>query len=124
MDLAHWTPVAVSVEDDGRIAVDWGDLRGVRFTEPFFQQTVERWAGGNPAPLVRTGLDALEACDAAPALDPKFIFHLSRCGSTLCARMLGAADGVTVLSEPGPINDVLMAEIEGLGEDRAARLLR
>ena len=66
---------------------------------------------------------ALEACDAAPALDPKFIFHLSRCGSTLCARMLGAADGVTVLSEPGPINDVLMAEIEGLGEDRAARLL-
>jgi hypothetical protein len=123
-DLAQWTPVAVSVGAGG-VSVDWGDLRGVRYSEPFFMQTVERWAGGDPAPLVRTGIEALETLDASPSLDPAgFIFHLSRCGSTLCAQMLAAAEGTLVLSEPGPVNDLLMAAIDGLEEERAARLLR
>jgi hypothetical protein len=124
--LAQWTPVALSVDAGGGVQVDWGDFRGFRFAEPFFGQTVERWAGGDPAPLVRTGADALEVLDEAPSLDPAgLIFHLSRCGSTLCARLLGALGGVAMLSEPGPVNDLLMAEIAGaLDRARAARLLR
>ena len=123
--LAGWTPVALAVDAAGAIAIDWGDLRGVRFAEPFFQQTVERWAGGDPAPLVRTGLDALEALDHTPSLDPAaFIFHLSRCGSTLCTRVLGALEGTLVLSEPPPVNALLTAEMAGLGAERAVPLLR
>ena len=115
--LAAWIPVAI--DESG---IDWGDLGGIRFTEPFFHQTVERWAGGDPQPLVRTGFDALRGLDAAPSLDPSgLIFHLSRCGSTLLSRQLATHPATLVIAEPGPVNAVLMA---ALGEDERAQLLR
>jgi hypothetical protein len=110
--LAAWTPVAIDLAPPTP-SVDWGDLRGIRFSEPFFQQTVERWAGGDPQPLVRTGLDALAALDDAPSLDPAaFIFHVSRCGSTLLSRALSTVPGTLVISEPAPVNALLMAELD------------
>jgi hypothetical protein len=114
-DLAGWTPVALDFAG-AAASIDWGDLRGVRFAEPFFQQTVERWAGADPAPLVRTGLDALEALDAAPSLDPcALVFHTSRCGSTLLSRLLGTVPGVLVVAEPAPLNALLLAEDVDVG---------
>jgi len=107
--LAGWTPVALSLAG-GELAIDWGDLRGVRFAEPFLHQTVERWAAQNPAPLVRGGRDLLEALDDAPSLDPDLIiFHVSRCGSTLLSRLLGALPGMLVVSEPAPVNSLLLS---------------
>lgn len=107
--LAGWTPVALSLAQ-GELAIDWGDLRGVRFAEPFLQQTVERWAAHNPAPLLRGGRDLLEALDGAPSLDPDLIiFHVSRCGSTLLSRLLGSLPGVLVVSEPAPLNSLLLS---------------
>src|SRR6185369_5327085 len=38
-----------------------------------------------------------------------FIFHMSRCGSTLVSRMLGSLPRSIVLSEAGPIDSVLRA---------------
>lgn len=107
-DLARWTPVALN-RAGMSASIDWGDLNGVRFDEPFFHQTVERWAGGDPKPLVRTGLDALEALADAPALEPAaIVFHASRCGSTLLARLLRAVPGMLVLAEPQPISEFLL----------------
>ncbi len=109
-DLAGWTPVALNLSG-ATASIDWGDLSGVRFVEPFFHQTVERWAGANPAPLVRTGFDVLEVLADAPSLDPcALVFHASRCGSTLLSRLVGTAPGVLVVSEPGPLNTFLMSE--------------
>jgi hypothetical protein len=123
-DLARWTPVALSFAK-GAPALDWADLRGVRFAEPFFQQTVERWAGANPAPLVRTGYEALAAYDGEPSLDPDaIIFHVSRCGSTLLSRLLGTVPGVLVVAEPPPVNEVLLAEDAVLAEEPAILLRR
>ena len=107
--LAGWTPVALSCAK-GELAIDWADLRGVRFAEPFLHQTIERWAAQNPAPLVRGGRDLLEALDGAPSLDPAaIIFHVSRCGSTLLSRLLGQIRGVLAMSEPAPVNSLLLA---------------
>lgn len=122
--LAGWTPVSIDLTAPIP-AVDWGDLRGIRFAEPFFQQTVERWAGGDPPPLVRTGLDALAALDGAPSLDPAaLIFHLSRCGSTLVSRLLATVPWTLVIAEPAPINALLMAERSDLGDEELVPLLR
>jgi hypothetical protein len=107
--LTGWTPVALSLAH-GELAIDWGDLRGVRFSEPFLHQTIERWAADDPAPLMRTGRAALEALDGEPSLDPALIiFHVSRCGSTLLSRLLGELPGVLAVSEPGPVNSLLLA---------------
>ena len=113
-DLARWTPVRLDFS--GRApAVDWADLSAERFVEPFFDQTVARWASGPSArPLARTGLEALAALDGEPSLEPAgIIFHLSRCGSTLVSRLLGTLPGVVVVNEPAPLNTLL-----GLGPDR------
>ncbi len=113
-DLARWTPVRLDFSGPAPV-VDWADLTAERFVEPFFDQTVARWASGPRArPLVRTGLEALVALDGEPSLEPAgMIFHLSRCGSTLVSRLLGTLPGVVVLAEPAPLNALL-----GLDPDR------
>lgn len=120
-DLAGWTPVSFNV-DTPSPSIDWGDLRALRFTEPFFDQTVQRWAGGPDPRLVRTDLDALGVLDECPSLDPTaVVFHLSRCGSTLVSRLLARVLGTLVVAEPSPLNDLLLAEI---ADDAKAVLLR
>ncbi len=113
-DLARWTPVRLDFSGPAPV-VDWADLSAERFVEPFFDQTVARWASGPRArPLVRTGLEALVALDGEPSHEPVgMIFHLSRCGSTLVSRLLGTLPGVVVLAEPAPLNALL-----GLDPDR------
>ena len=97
----------------------------MRFADPFFHHTVERWAGGNPAPLVRTDLASLKALDDAPSLDPcALIFHVSRCGSTLLSRLLGSVPGVLVVSEPAPVNALLLADPAALAPLAQAEALR
>jgi hypothetical protein len=107
-DLAAFTPVALQLSP--AVGLDWGELGAVRFAEPFFDQTVERWAGGPSPRLVRTGLDALAALEDMASLDPTLlIFHMSRCGSTLVSRLLSLLPDLLVLAEPGPINSLLLA---------------
>jgi hypothetical protein len=124
-ELDRLTPVALNLDLDTEPSIDWGDLDGIRFSEPFFDQTIERWAGG-PAPrLVRTGLDALGTLDLAPSLDPALlIFHLSRCGSTLVSRLLATQPEILVIAEPRPLNALLMASPAALDAERQANLLR
>ena len=107
-DIARWTPIRFDFSGTAP-AVDWADLSGERFVEPFFDQTVVRWASGpRSKQLVRTGLEALVALDTEPSLDPAgMIFHLSRCGSTLVSKLLSTLPGVVVISEPSPLNSLL-----------------
>jgi hypothetical protein len=84
-----------------------------RFSDPFFAQTIDR-ALQRPFNAVfrrRTPLDALgEEFGGANALRPAgFIFHMSRCGSTLIAQMLAAVRDSIVLSEAEPVDDVVDA---------------
>lgn len=124
-ELATWTPVALYLEEPTP-SIDWGDFGSRRFTEPFFDETVELWAAGEPPPrVVRTELNALVPLDAAPSLDPcGLIFHLSRCGSTLLARMLRQIPGCVVVSEPAIINSLLLADPGIIEEDTQVQLLR
>lgn len=109
IDLAHWTPVSLTIEPPAP-TIDWCDLSDLNFSEPFFSQTLIR-VGDEPVSreLVTTDLAALRQIDAvAPGRDPDgFIFHISRCGSSLVAQLAAALDGVAVLAEPDPINTLL-----------------
>ena len=117
--LGSFTPVALNLAPP-MPTLDWGDLGADALSEPFFDQTVERWAGG-PAPrLVRTDLVTLAALDEHRARDPDaLVFHMSRCGSTLVSRLLATLPGARVIVEPKPLNTLLMAdEAELAGADR------
>jgi hypothetical protein len=124
-ELARWTPIRFDLS--GPVpTVDWADLSEERFVEPFFDQTVARWASGPRArPLVRTGLEALVILDNEPSLEPAgMIFHLSRCGSTLVSRMLGTLPGTVVISEPSPLNALLGLDPGRVSEAMLVRSVR
>ena len=108
-----WVPCRVAWEQQVPL-VDWCYLGGVRFTEPFFQDTISR-ALRRPfsaAFLRRTPMDAWEE---AGRRDPAaLIFHMSRCGSTLISQMLKAISGVTVFSEAPPVDTIVRAPEFGI----------
>lgn len=96
--------------DGDEPTVEWVWSDGGRFTEPFFEETVARLSRANPANQrinrPRTPLAALR--DVPPGLPlAGLIFHVSRCGSTLIARMLAALPRNLVASEPQVIDEIL-----------------
>lgn len=115
---AGWLPIAVTPGED---AVDWAFFGARRLTESFFGESLPpvRSSPLNRFLRLRTPLAALEGL-AGPTPDG-LVFHMSRCGSTLVGRMLGAAQGSTVLSEAAPIDAVVRS---GLPWARRVVLLR
>ncbi len=93
--------------------VDWCYLGDEHFTDPFFDQTIERVLRKPFSLLFRqqTPIDMLnEVAATDPGVRPTgFIFHMSRCGSTLVSQMLAALPQNVVISEAGPIDSVLRA---------------
>ena len=85
------------------------------FTEPFFRQTIDALVQANAVQKL-TPLEAL--AEVAPAKAPAgFIFHVSRCGSTLVSRSLAGIPRHRVVSEPAPVNQWLLAH----GRDSQAK---
>jgi len=104
--LDGWTPIRVHWRDEPVVEWCWTD--GLAFTDPFFVQTIERALRLPYSLLFRreTPLDALD--QVGPGLEPTgFVFHVSRCGSTLVSQMLAAVPQHLVLSEPAPVDHVL-----------------
>ena len=83
-------------------------------TDPFFYGTIMR-ALAHPFNQVfqqRTPVEAL--ADLPAGIRPcGFIFHMSRCGSTLCSRALATLPENIVVSEPPPLNFLLRSQIYG-----------
>ncbi len=117
-----WIPAEIEAGASGPVVV-WRHLGPLRFTHPFFRETLQ--AAGD-APTCRTPLARLEELAAAtPGLPPAgFIFHLSRCGSTLVTQMLAALHRHSVLSEPSPVNHLLWPETPLGHEELTADRLR
>jgi len=122
-----WVPIRmVGAGGAGEAFVDWCWLGEERFTQPFFDSTIEI-AQGLPFNRLfthRTSIAELGAWYAAsPGMVPSgFLFHMSRCGSTLVSRMLTALPENLVISEAGPID--LLARAGWIPEPARAEWLR
>lgn len=108
--LDGWIPIRFYWEMDQPI-VDWCCLRELRFTDPFFSDTIEA-CFRRPANLLfrhQTHIDVLERWQQIrPGVRPTgFIFHMSRCGSTLIGQMLASLSQNIVISEAGLIDSIL-----------------
>jgi gluconate kinase len=128
-DFCGWAPIWIYWQGSDPM-VDWGYLGKRRFTRPFFAQTIEQCVR-HPADLLfrhQTPLAQLETiARSQPGLPPTgFIFHMSRCGSTLISQMLAATTENIVLSEAGPIDNILRAQTGGvaISEDQRVQWLR
>jgi hypothetical protein len=102
------------------LLITWADLRGIRFEEPFFKDTLHRISKERTKAL--TGIEALRALDDRPFLTPSlFVFQSSRCGSTLLSQMLASLPENIVVSEPSVTNETLLGPSE---PEEKVKLLR
>ncbi|HVQ06904.1 MAG TPA: hypothetical protein VMS43_00565 [Allosphingosinicella sp.] len=102
-----WLPFQLAAAADGALGIDWAHFGGIALDQPFFADAARRALARpfNRLLRCRTGLD--DFIDRAPdGLRPPdgLIFHMSRCGSTLVARMLAAVPGTSLVSEAAPLD--------------------
>lgn len=113
-DLKEWIPAWVTNRQNDP-QLEWCRAGDTRFTEPFFEDTIGDLMR-KPFNLVfrhQTPLEILgEIVDVSAAVAPTgFIFHMSRCGSTLVSQMLASSERNIVMSEPTPVDSILRANI-------------
>jgi hypothetical protein len=108
--LKEWLPVHV-IMNPTLAKVVWLKLSHQHIHEPFFHRSVANYQHTNPtAAELITNLDPLiEYSNINPAVEPAgFIFHSSRCGSTLISNLLQSIAGTVVIAEAQPISALLL----------------
>jgi len=85
--------------------VDWCRAGDERFRDPFFDQTIDRLRRADGERIRTTSVeDLLNVPRVSPAA---FVFHMSRCGSTLVTQALCAVPQFLSISEPAIVETVL-----------------
>ncbi|MFJ3486904.1 sulfotransferase family protein [Pseudomonas sp. NPDC090202] len=120
--LKGWLPISI-YQRTGEWWVDWCWFGEHALTRPFFRESVDEALRlpFNQAFRRETPLAVL--CQwSLPALAPTaFIYHASRCGSTLISQMLAQLDDHIVVSEPPPLDTLLRAPLPADLRDAALR---
>lgn len=101
--LKNWIPYKLIFENNLPL-VCWCYVSDIRFEHPFFEETIARCkshpynsSGYRSISTLETMIDWAETfTDTAPI---SFIFHISRCGSTLLSQLIGLNKKHTVLAE-------------------------
>lgn len=123
MDLRGWYPLFAQRDaQTGAVSVCWRDLGRRPFSEPFFVNTLAQQPHEERR-VCHTPLAALATLDDGLAPDA-FIFHVSRCGSTLLTQLLATLPQCVVLSEPTVIDSLLRLHHDGTAGSDGVALLR
>ncbi len=108
----NWSPIRV-YPTGGTLFVDWVYLGEGSFTEPFHDDTIQVLMQ-EPFNLLFRHQTPIEFLDElfhdSKGIEPTgFIFHVSRCGSTLVSRMFASLETNIVISEASVIDTVIRA---------------
>lgn len=111
-NFRDWIPIRCYWREN-QAFVDWCFLDKKRLIEPFFDDSIAK-RFRQPFNLLfrhQTPIEFLgELNEFSKGLKPTgFIFHLSRCGSTMVSQMFAALEQNVVISEASPIDFVLRA---------------
>lgn len=123
MDLRGWYPLYVERDvRSGDVAVCWRELGQQPFSDAFFVNTLARQPP-EARRVCRTPVAALASFGDCLAPDA-FIFHVSRCGSTLLTQLLASLPQCIVMSEPPIIDSLLRLHHDGANAADSVALLR
>lgn len=111
---ANWIPYKLNYIDNAKWTVNWLHLGSRRMTEPFFDDTIricKMRQRENVLPERLSSADFLmEAAHDLPSLQPSaFIFHVSRCGSTLLSQAFTEPEENIVIAEAPLLDEILRA---------------
>lgn len=119
----EWMPVAV---DEDTAEITWRWIGEKRFTEPFFSDALRSQAREERRQYVCTAEQLGQIVANFKQLAPTaFIFHCSRCGSTLLMQLLSCLPQCIALSEPPALDACLQyAHRHPERQEQAIALLR
>ncbi|MFC4990683.1 hypothetical protein [Rubritalea tangerina] len=104
--LWQWAPTDIRASVRG-LVMGWQYVGAHRFVEPFFADSLVATAGMGPEKR-ELEVAAISEVDDLDCLEPRaFIFHASRCGSTLMGQLLGESEKHIVVSE-APVIDAAL----------------
>lgn len=128
--LQNWIPYKLT-HTNNQIQCHWLNTFDKAFNDPFFDETIAACKGlnrQNPPIASVSNLTVLE--DWAHSLNyvnpTAFIFHISRCGSTLVSQLLGMDEQNIALAEVPFFDDILRLPYknEGIDKTETERLLK
>ncbi len=102
---AGWIPIRMKFHAPQPRA-KWIYAPDIRFTEPYFEDNVRICLRDPFTALFQREMPLLPGETIRP---DGFIFHMSRCGSTLVSRSLAAAESTWVIAEAPPLDEVVQA---------------
>ena len=112
--LDGWVPIRLFWQGSEPL-VEWCYLGRQRFTEPFFDSTIQLALQSPFNSLFRHHTSMAGLADwfqRSPGMKPSgFVFHMSRCGSTVVSQMLASIPENVVISEAGPIDALARAHL-------------
>ena len=125
-DLRNHIPYKLLVKNNIP-EVQWLHTASVPYTAPFFDETILQCLTRNPGMArfkcissLETMIEASEYIESVPVT--AFIFHISRCGSTLLSQTLGLSERNIVLAEVPFFDAVLRSDFPD--SDTKKRALR
>lgn len=128
-EINGWIPYTLK-SLDGQPLCHWLDTSGKPFVEPFFDETILKCTYANPRRKAFTPTSSLgmmmEWAGGIDMVAPKaFIFHISRCGSTLVSQLLASSPKNVSLAEVPFFDDILRLSFKhpGFNEEEINALL-
>lgn len=103
---AGWIPIRMT-RRESQPRAKWIYAPEVRFTEPYFEDNVRICLRDPFTALFQREMPLPPGESIRPN---GFIFHMSRCGSTLVSRSLAAAESTWVIAEAPPLDEVLQSD--------------
>lgn len=109
--LLNWIPYKLSLLNEAPHC-QWLYTGDKRYTEPFFDETIAHCQSLSQNSKLFKSISSLDilpswAGDIASVAPTAFIFHVSRCGSTLLAQLLGLQEQHIVLAETPFLDELL-----------------
>lgn len=114
--LSNWIPYKLEIVDQ-EVSVLWLDLEDRFIAEPFFDETIldnRVYAKNKGRGRLVSQSDIRSLCEWAARIDAStvtaFIFHVSRCGSTLLSQCLVADQKHVVIPEALLLDEILQMD--------------
>lgn len=113
--LTNWIPHRLSISENEEWLLHWLDLEDRQIMEPFFDETINicncRRRDKKRLPSVSTMDFLVEAlASGIPHLSPTaFVFHVSRCGSTLLSQAFSLDTENIIIAEAPLLDEILRA---------------
>ncbi|TKC60053.1 hypothetical protein FBD94_14120 [Pedobacter hiemivivus] len=112
--LKNWIPYQFLYDELEGWKVTWMDLQDSKIVEPFFDETIMKCRSRRAQKTMLKSFSSpdfmKEVAENIPHLKPNaFIFHVSRCGSTLVTQAFCEMDENIVIAEAPLLDEILRA---------------